>query len=69
MCTTAHAGEPEIIALAFAMEVAIEVYIRQGWKKEFRRIARYANNNTSTKDVVRILFNGHNHYDVLLECK
>jgi hypothetical protein len=58
-------GEPELFVLAEELRRPIAVYVPQG--SGFKAIVEYGAKYGSERPRVRILYNGQNHYDALLD--
>lgn len=60
-----YGGEAEIIALSYALKSSIAVYV--DCKTGLKRINVYGQRRR-VRHSISVLFNGHNHYDALVEC-
>jgi hypothetical protein len=58
-------GEPELFVLAEELRRPIAVYVPQG--NGFKAIVEYGAKYAKERPRVRILYNGQNHYDALLD--
>jgi hypothetical protein len=60
-----YGGEPELFVLSEVLRRPITVYVpNQGG---FKAIVEYGSKYTSERKRIRILYNGQNHYDSLLD--
>lgn len=60
-----YGGEPELFVLAEELRRPIAVYVPQG--DGFKAIVEYGAKYARERSRVRILYNGQNHYDALLD--
>jgi hypothetical protein len=60
-----YGGEPELFVLAEELRRPIAVYVPQG--AGFKAIVEYGAKYARERSRVRILYNGQNHYDALLD--
>ena len=62
---TFFGGEVELLALSFAMQRAISVFMPHQLGG-YRAIAEYGQDFMDRARLVCVLYNGHNHYDCLI---
>ena len=60
-----YGGEPELFVLAEELRRPIAVYVPQG--DGFKAIVEYGAKYARERSRIRILYNGQNHYDALLD--
>lgn len=60
-----YGGEPELFVLAEQLKRPITVYVPQ--QGGFKAVVEYGSKYQSLRRKVRILYNGSNHYDALLD--
>eukprot|EP00960_Hanusia_phi_P057187 763487-Hanusia_phi.AAC.1 len=58
-------GEPELFVLAEELRRPITVYVPQ--QGGFKAIVQYGAKYSKERPSIRILYNGSNHYDALLD--
>jgi hypothetical protein len=58
-------GEPELFVIAEELQQTITVYVPQ--QGGFKPIVEYGSRYLKERPRIRILYNGNNHYDALLD--
>ena len=60
-------GEAELVALSGSLQRAITVFMPD-MQGGFRSIAEYGTEHSGNGKLIRVLYNGKNHYDCLIKC-